>query len=531
MSFFALNRHKEAATGFLLFLGASIYLYPFVRVLWRIGDEGTLVYGAQRVADGALPYRDFFEVMGPASFYWLGFFFKLFGTQWLVARGVLLFTGVATAMLMYWLCRRLEHTGNAVLPAVFFLIISIPIWPGTNHHWDSNLFALLAVAAFCLWQDRRRKAFLLLSGVGAGITSCFLQQKGLFLFLALLVVTFISSYQAKERKSQILSHLGLLTGGYAGVGFLVLMFFYLAGGLNDLLYANLIWPLSNYHHVNVVPYGYSLFELFEPQWELIFNHLFSPPRVKTLTALTMIPFYLILSLPLLLTFMIVGCCLNQANRAKIFSSAILSYIILGSALWVSELHRKDMLHLIYGSPLFLIVFFTLLKHCFSNKRVLYGLIIGILSLGFFSLAAFNAAMATSANHSQSTRRGNIHVFKEDGALDFLLKNTKPGEPVFIYPYYPMYYFLADVKNPTRYSILLYHINTEIQFNEVIQDLEKAKVKYVLWDTLVSGSNLSIWFPQYRQPDEDSLILEKYLHEHYEVLAVKNKFKIMQRREN
>lgn len=95
MSFLGLNRLKTSTTGFLLFFVSALYLYPFVRVIWRIGDEGTLVYGAQRVASGALPYRDFFEVMGPASFYWLGFFFKLFGAQWLVARGVLLLTGVA----------------------------------------------------------------------------------------------------------------------------------------------------------------------------------------------------------------------------------------------------------------------------------------------------------------------------------------------------------------------------------------------------------------------------------------------------
>jgi 4-amino-4-deoxy-L-arabinose transferase-like glycosyltransferase len=531
MSFLSLNRYKDAPTGLLLLLGSTIFLYPFVRVLWRLGDEGTLVYGAQLVAAGALPYRDFFEVMGPGSFYWLGLFFKLLGTSWLVARGLLLFTGVATAMLMYWLTRRLDHSPSVVLPAVFYLIISIPIWPGTNHHWDSNLFALLAVAGFCLWQDRESRVYLAVAGVIAGITSCFMQQKGLLLFLGLLVVTFISGCQPKERKSKIIANLGLLVSGYAGVGALVLLFFYLAGGLNDLLYANLVWPLANYHKVNVVPYGFYLFEAIKPAWDANYSRLFSLPLAKALSAITLIPFYLIFILPVVLLSLIVGCSLNRDSRGKIFTPKMLSYIILGLSLWVSELHRKDMLHLIYGSPMLLIISFVLFKQCLGNKRMLYGIIISIISLGFINMAIINAALSTTAKQVIVTRRGKIHCFKKDGALGFLLKKTKPGEAVFVYPYYPMYYFLADVKNPTRYSIIMYQTNTKTQFNEVISDLEKARVKYVLWDTYASGKNLSTWFPQYRQPSGDQLILEKYLQEHYEVIARKNKFKILQRREN
>jgi len=62
-------------------------------------------------------------------------------------------------------------------------------------------------------------------------------------------------------------------------------------------------------------------------------------------------------------------------------------------------------------------------------------------------------------------------------------------------------------------------------------LEKARVKYVLWDTLVSGGDFSKWFPQYRQPEEDRMLLENYLDEHYDIVQEKNNFKIMQRREN
>src|SRR5262245_15891874 len=72
--------------SYLIFsLSLSVYLYPFMR-LFRGGDEATLVYGALRVTEGQIPLRDFFEVIGPGSFYWLAFFFKLFGTSFLASR-------------------------------------------------------------------------------------------------------------------------------------------------------------------------------------------------------------------------------------------------------------------------------------------------------------------------------------------------------------------------------------------------------------------------------------------------------------
>jgi hypothetical protein len=527
-----LHRHRDAVTGALLSLGSAVFLYPFVRVLWRIGDEGTLVHNAQRVVEGALPYRDFFDVMGPGSFYWLGLFFKLFGTQWLVARGVLLLTGVATALLMYRLARRLDPGPGALLPGLFYLAVSIPLWPGTNHHWDSNLFALLAAAAFCLWQDRGRKVFLLLAGVAAGITSCFIQQKGLFLFLGLAAAAFFTCRQAQDGWRQTCADLARLTLGYAGAGAAVILYFYAAGGLNDLVYANLIWPLSNYHKVNVVPYGYSLWELFQPQFAAVCSHLSPPPWARTLTILSMAPLYLILALPGLMIFLILGNSFSRAGRDRLLNSRMLSCIILGAALWLSEIHRKDIMHLVYGSPLLLIVCFSLLKQGLVEKnKMAHGFVVGILGLGLFSLAAVNLVLANSAKEEMVTRVGKIYCFQQDEALEFLLKNTSPGEPVFIYPYYPMYYFLAGVSNPTRYSILMYQTNTEDQFKEVIEDLEKARVKYVLWDTLVSGGNLSIWFPQYRNPPEDELILENYFLAHYDAVTEKNKFRILRRREN
>ena len=129
-----------------------------------------------------------------------------------------------------------------------------------------------------------------------------------------------------------------------------------------------------------------------------------------------------------------------------------------------------------------------------------------------------------------TRRGTIYTFGADPALELLNKNTRPGEELFAYPYCPMYYFFSAAKNPTRYSILMYQINTRAQFQEVVRSLEQGKVRYVLWDTGFQGESLTTWFPAYRIPRQDELIVEPYLANHYVVIARKNAFCLLERKD-
>jgi len=523
------NRWSSSHSFFLLFIFSIAYLYLFVRVLGKIGDEGTLVYGAQLVAQGALPYRDFFEVMGPGSFYWLGLFFKLFGPNVIVARAVLLLTASLLITLLYWMTRRVYQGPFELLPSILYLVISVPLWPCTNHHWDSNLFALMAVSAFFLWQDRGRWWFLLLAGVLAGLTSCFIQQKGLVLVAALALVVLVNGYRAGEAKPQTASHLGILLAGFVGVGCLVCLFFYIAGGFSDLVYANLTFPLSRYHTVNKLPYGYGLQEWMVPSYYNNLQTLLPLPLSQVMGILILTPFLLIIFLPFLSFGLTAVYCLSKANRAKIFNATMLPYWAAGLALWVSELHRKDVVHLIYGSPLLLILFLVIWNYCWDRQNLLKYSGLGLITAGMILFGSLNVLIASSANQKIVTRRGILYGIKEDPALKFLLEHTKPGDYAFIYPYYPMYYFLADVKNPTRYSFLIYHSNTEAQFDEAIRDLEEKQVKYVLWDTVAAGPKLKAWFPQYEDPSKENLHLEQYLEDHYEVIGLENGFKILRRR--
>jgi len=510
----AVNR-REHLRYVVVGLVSAAYLYPFLRVLWRVGDEGTLVYGAQRVAEGAVPYRDFMEEMGPGTFYWLGLIFKLFGTTWMVTRLLLLITGVATTLVIYWLARRLRP-GIEVLPALLMLALAIPLWPAINHHWDSNLFALLSFAAFVSWLDSSRRWQLIMAGFLAGLTTVFIQQKGALLLLSFLLTMCVLC----RKQPDFLPSVARLLSGYVSVLAVLVLYFYFAGALAQFVYANIVWPASNYHTVNSVTYGYGLRELHWQGWVSLLLSLLPPSVAYCVADFFLLPFLVVAAAPILLVILAV------ALRGKAFNRVTLPYWITGAALWLAEIHRLDITHLIYGAPLMLILC-VYHFHQLQNRFWRFG--VPLLAFSILLFAAFNVLVAQAAQTPMITRRGAVYTFTHDTALDFLNRHTEAGEAVFIYPYYPMYYFLSGTTNPTRYSFLMYHLNTDAQLQEVVSSLERTKVKYVLWDTMVDGQNLKQWFPGYQQPPQEKLVIEPYLNEHYDLIDIKNGFRVLQRK--
>ena len=153
----------------------------------------------------------------------------------------------------------------------------------------------------------------------------------------------------------------------------------------------------------------------------------------------------------------------------------------------------------------------------------------MLSISAVCLAAFNLVCVLLVAHRTTTRVGSVWTFKNLPALTFLENNVVPGDDIFAYPYCPRYYFLSATTNPTPYSILIYNYNTPSQFQEVIQTLERRKVKYVLWDKNL-GKIAETVFPDSRKPPSGGFIMESYLESHYKPIEVLDDVQIMERKE-
>ena len=515
----ALIRPRFRPITSLLLLTSACYLLPFVRILHRVGDEGTIVYNAQRVIDGAIPYRDFVEVMGPGSFYWLALFFKAFGSSWQTSRLCVLVTAVSTSLLVYWIARRYMSRTATLVPWLFLIVLDVPLWPACTHHWDSNLFALGAAACFIEWQKRQNTIWLAATGFLAGITSCFIQQKGLYLLAAFLVVLLVGRPKPAGRGA--LPKLILtLAAPYLAVGAAVLLLFYRAGALSDLVYCTIVWPFSAYHNVNAGICWKSIGVAMRPA--ALYFQLFPIYIALLFQAVCLLPFLIVIVSPLF----VIGFLVTSRTRAALFGRSELALVLPALALWLAEIHRIDIYHSVYGSPLLIVAAVYLLAKLPANrvrKAALATITFALVTL------AIGWLWDARTGYPIQTRRGMILDLDSDDALRFLNTDVAKKEWVFVYPYYPMYYYLADIRNPTRFSILIHNYNPPRDFDEVTRDLETKHVKFVLWDTLVDGTNLRTWFLGYTQPPAAEMKFEEYLNASYDLIAVKNGFRILRRK--
>lgn len=501
---------KQSIRAYATFIiVATLYLFLFMRLLLPWTNEGIFLAGAVRVIQGQIITRDFFEIMGPGSFYLLAAFFKAFGVSFFSARLDLFIVSISGAVALYFLSRQIIPS-QATAPVIVVAATIYGLqWPGVSHHIDSMSFALLALASMVMWMRTSKTLLLILAGMLAAITTCILLPKGGLLFASFLVWLLLSRAHRERYKA-----IGWLTVGYAVVIFGVLGYFWHLGVLRNLAYAEFVWPAKNYGAVNRVPYATGLVSQYWRQFLIP-----AVPRLlaRGIASVLVIPFVFTAALPLIL----LGVALPVENIRR--KPLAMLYLLAGVAVWLSEFHRRDIYHLVFGSSLLVVVTIYLLgQHGKWGKRA-----VQLLGGTAICLALFNLALAATA-HPIATRAGTVWMYKTPPATQFLAEHTKPGDSVFIYPYSPVYYFLSATANPTRYSFFTYSSNTPAEFAEVLHNLDEKRVRYVVWDTNFMEKTAPLVFTvAARQPPEGPVV-EEYFSSHYTVIEEKDGWRLLQR---
>jgi len=492
---------------------ASVYFIPFVRFVLSGSDEGSMLLGAERIVHGQLFARDFFEAMGPGTFYLLAAWFKCFGVSIVSAQAYLFLTFLATAVLVYGLsrriCKQLQLLPCIVFAGTYFGMFS----GGVSHHFDSNLYALLALVCLIHWQTSRKAVLLILSGVLLAVTTCIFQPKGALLLGAACIWLWI---EAKPSRSTFRSWTSVLGSYFLVIG-AVAAYFWGRGALESLIDANYLFPRQHYSAVNSVPYAFSLFDGVWKFWIGVFGN--KAPGMA-LAALLIVPGILIALLPILTPI------LGWRQRFGIDKPEFRLLWLAGYALWVSEVHRSDIFHLTFGSPILIIVFASFLERWKSVAARGAALLIQF-SGGL--LAVCSLLTLTFGAKPIHTREGTVTSIQPAvaGVLGYLDNNVAAKDDIFVYPYAPVYYFLSDAKDPTPYSFLMYGYNTPEQFHQVVGILDQRQVRYVVWDTNFARMEKQL-FPRVKPAGPGEMIMEPYLISHYREVADYGGVKIMER---
>jgi hypothetical protein len=409
-----------------------------------------------RVLHGAIPYRDFFVLTGPATFWNVAFFFALFGVKLSSARLLLVLDLAVLTACVYWLGSKMMSMGRSLgLTAAFVAVLML--YPGNlivNHRWDSAALSLLGIICFyaALVSSKNRWLFFwagLFAAYAAWATpSMILVLGGMFVWLVV----------AKDYRS-----MGSCAAGAALLCLPIGLFLAATGSLQPMI-EHLRWTAAHYSNPSRIFYG-GIFAGY--------GTLFRDAHGLALVLLMLFTGLLILPAcaPLVaaLGFLKNGRVIPRPER----------FLFLSGLLVVLSCYpRMDIAHLAVATPLSFVLA-TISLPSLIPGRLRFGLgMVFSFAICFFAAALI---LERAQLHTSESRAGQIAGDRQElSFIHSVERAVKPGERLFVFPYMPIVYFLTGGTNPTRYAFLHPGLMTDQDESQALSDLEKhppAKVVY------------------------------------------------------
>lgn len=461
-----------------VFVCSGAYLLLFCNYTNLNGDEGIILQGAQRILNGQVLYRDFFSFYTPGSYYLTALLFKLFGNSILIARASLVLCGAIFSTLTYVVARRVSSTWSSLLAAYLLTVTCMP-FRFLVSHWDSTALAYLALYSGILWVERPRYLWAFMTATFVSLTCLFEQSKGAGLLIGIAAGVLVVMCHGRWHVS-FRGTLGTFTAGLVIPLAVTTAYFGRQHAIRQM-FGDCLWPLFHYSTTNKVSYGLFVMSsnsaggLSSKDW-------------KTMVGLFFVagPLILIPLLPIISAGMGAWYIFGRSRQERnwpywIITSTSLSGLLLATVLT----GRADFTHLNYVAPLYFPVLAWLvdgLPARFGLWRRAMPVVVLYISI---SCTAFGVAMlwAPMGAHTEvRTARGTVRVDRGETTLQYVQDRVNPGEPIFVYPYEPLYYYLTAASNPTRFDFLQLGMHTPEQFQDSLTALATTRPRVVLFET-------------------------------------------------
>ncbi|MGB5672992.1 MAG: hypothetical protein WBO43_00445 [Gemmatimonadota bacterium] len=166
------------------------YLLLQLRDGWFPWDEGSLAVTAEAVLRGGLPHRDFPELYTGGLTFLNAAAFRLFGTNLVSLRIMLLIFFAGFLVALFQVARRFLPTWLATLVVGAGVAWSVPNYPAAIPSWYNLFFATAGLLALIRYADGGGKSWVLVAGLCAGLSICAKIVGVYFVIAAVLCVLF-----------------------------------------------------------------------------------------------------------------------------------------------------------------------------------------------------------------------------------------------------------------------------------------------------------------------------------------------------
>ena len=474
----------------LLSLG---YYLSYYRYGLNLSDEGYVVQGAIRFLSGGLPGVDFHSY-APGRTWLLGLLFKTTGVSIATERLLWVVWRTATCGLLWMLSRRFLEPRFALLVVLASLFMPGP-WHKTPLVFSLALALLLSFAL--LRETRALQLFML--GVGLGSLLLIREEVGLLgVGLGFIVV----GSRMRSRSAGIGAFGAAVVAGGVVLPLMLGAIPYLLHG--RFLEAGMFYLSELLRTVCGVP-GVCSLGLVEHDVHGI-TSVTRPLLERTLH-----------SLPLLL----VGVSCSLILILRMWRSTLGKEFMLLSAVSAFStlmlLSQPDLSHLLQVFPFHHVLALYLLSrgrdwlsslapshrtvHCFLSGllHVSYTALVLALVLGSGRNDPYytgSALLRADKSVALQVHGELLHVEKNraeviQGTVEAIKGSAARGEPIFVFPYAPMFYVLADRHNPTGFDGIFSHLVGETGFERrVVRELQRSDVRTVVVDQ--GGVNTLGW---------------------------------------
>ena len=492
---------------------SALYISLGITRALNIYDEGLILYGAQRVLWGQVPYRDFWSVYSPGQFYALAALFRFFGSSVLVERIWDTIFRAGIALMCYMLAKRL-----APWPLAHVVWVVVTVWMGFYEFYGypvyiALFFVLLSIYSLLkLGQAARVNRWLFLAGLALGVATLFRHDFGAYALAAEMVVfvPLALTTDGLARGTRPLRRLlGLLFPYIGGTAVIVLpaILLILLVVPPATLWNNLVsFPATVFPSVRALPYPKLV-----PDPRLLAGGLKALPRALPILARQWPYYFPYLVTGLTALYLLVRVLLlpwrklARPEAVRLGGNAFLTLFAVAS---ISQSRiRADLIHLVQVLIVSFVLCIGLVGLAWRSWKPagIAAILVVLVCLAPFIQQAVEERQqlfkrgiwaATPDTYHQIPAAWGMPVDPDQAAaVRYILRSLPEDTPLYvglsrhdrIFVNDALFYFLAGRKSATRYNELHPGVaTTQAVQEEIVADLDRLQVPLVVIFSMFEG---------------------------------------------